>query len=125
MVVLVILGLLAAFVAPKILGRGEEAKVTATKAQLHSLDEAVHQYELDIGALPKELKDLVEQPSDAKRWRQGGYLEHGRIPKDGWGNEFAYRIPGTSNHEYDLYSKGRDGEEGGEELDKDIFSRDE
>jgi general secretion pathway protein G len=125
MVVLVILGLLAGVVMPRLFGRSEEAKVTAARVQLRVLEDALHQYEIDNGELPKELKDLVEQPSDAKRWRQGGYMENARLPKDPWDNDYVYRVPGAANRDYDLYSRGADGEEGGEGLDKDVFSRDE
>jgi general secretion pathway protein G len=122
MVVLVILGLLAALVMPRLFGRTEEARVTAAKVQLRVLEDALHQYEIDNGALPAELKGLVEQPSDAKRWRPGGYLDRGSLPKDPWGNDYVYRVPGATG-DFDLYSRGADGEEGGDGPDADVFSR--
>ena len=130
LVVLVILGLLAGIVMPRLFGRSEEAKVTAAKVQLRVLEDSLHQYEIDNGAYPtteQGLEALVRQPTvgvPPKKWREGGYLEKGSVPKDPWGNPYVYVSPGAQG-DYDLYSYGADGAPGGDGRNKDITSRDE
>ena len=119
LVVLVILGLLAGLVMPRMFGRGEEAKRVAAKAQIRILEDALHQFELDNGFYPSTeqgLEALVKKPTVGRipqNWREGGYLEKGVVPKDPWGNPYVYISPG--NHgDFDLLSYGADGEPGGE-----------
>lgn len=127
MVVIVILGILAGLIVPRIMGRPEEAKRTKARLQIESLETAVKLFKLDNGYYPtteQGLQALVEQPESGripKSWRKGGYLEKGSVPKDPWGNEFVFISPGV-NGDYDVISYGADGTAGGEENDKDINS---
>jgi general secretion pathway protein G len=127
MVVIVILGILAGLIVPRIMGRPEQAKQLKARMQIESISTALKLYKLDSGAYPtteQGLQALVEQPStgDApKNWRQGGYLEKGKVPKDPWGNEFIYLSPGVHD-DVDLISYGADGAAGGEGKDADINS---
>jgi general secretion pathway protein G len=125
MVVIVILGILAGFIVPKIMGRPAEARRMKARVQIESIETALKLYKLDNGSYPtteQGLQALVEAPSAgelAKRWRKGGYLEKGKVPKDPWDNEFVYLSPGV-NGDFDLSSYGKDGQPGGEEEDADI-----
>lgn len=123
MVVVVILGILAALVVPKILSRPDQAKVTVARTDIESISQALELYRLDNGTYPsldQGLEALVEKPTTPplpKNWNPEGYLK--KIPQDPWGNPYMYLYPG--NHgKYDLYSFGADGREGGEGLDTDI-----
>jgi len=129
MVVLVILGVLATLIIPRIMGRPEEARRIKARVDIQSLETALKLYSLDNGAYPSTeqgLQALVEAPSTGtlpKAWRDGGYLEKGKVPKDPWGNEFIYLSPG--NHgEFDLVSYGADGAPGGEGKDEDVANWD-
>ena len=127
MVVIVILGILAGLIIPRIMGRPGEAKQAKARLQIESLETALKLYKLDNGTYPtteQGLQALVEPPSvgtPAKNWRQGGYLEKGKVPKDPWGNDFIYVSPGAHG-DYDLSSLGADGQPGGEGENKDINS---
>jgi len=127
MVVIVILGILVSFIAPRLMGRPDEAKQVKARIQMESLETAIKLYKLDSGMYPtteQGLQALVEQPQTGtlpKKWRKGGYLEKGKVPKDPWGNEFVYLSPGAQG-DYDIISYGADGVPGGEEFDKDINS---
>jgi len=127
MVVIVILGILVSFIAPRLMGRPDEAKQVKARIQIESLETAIKLYKLDSGIYPtteQGLQALVEQPQTGtlpKKWRKGGYLEKGKVPKDPWGNEFVYLSPGAQG-DYDIISYGADGVPGGEEFDKDINS---
>lgn len=129
MVVIVILGILAGLIIPRIMGRPDEARRAKARIQIESLETALKLYKLDNGHYPSTeqgLQALVQKPSvgdDTKNWRQGGYLEKSRVPKDPWNKDFVYISPGTHG-EYDLSSLGADGEPGGEDKDKDINSWD-
>ena len=121
LLVLVILGLLAAIVVPKFAGRHEQAKVTAAQTQISNFKTALDAFEVDNGYYPKGsdgLEDLIEEPKDATNWH-GPYLEL-EIPLDPWGNAYIYECPGKHNEKsYDLMSMGPDGRSGG---DDDIFN---
>ncbi|MGW8195240.1 MAG: type II secretion system major pseudopilin GspG [Desulforhopalus sp.] len=125
LVVLVIIGILAGYIGPKIMGRPEEAKRTKATLQIQGIETALKMYKLDNGMYPSTeqgLLSLVEPPSTGKlppKWREGGYLEKGKLPVDPWGNEFVYLSPGV-NSDFDLSSYGADGEAGGEGDGKDI-----
>lgn len=84
-----------------------------------ALETALKMYKIHNGVYPQSLKDLVERPQKATRWKDGGYLEKGKVPKDSWGNEYAYVIPGHHGP-FDLISYGPDGEPGGDDRDRDI-----
>jgi general secretion pathway protein G len=127
MVVIVILGILAGFVVPRIMGRPEEARRMKARVQIESIETALKLYKLDNGSYPSTeqgLQALVEAPSVGtlpRAWRNGGYLEKGKVPNDPWGGEYLYLCPGV-NGEFDLFSYGADGEPGGEDKNADINS---
>jgi general secretion pathway protein G len=127
MAVIVIIGILAGIVAVSIVGKIDKARVTATKASLKMLHNAVIQFKLDTGRYPSEdagLLELIEQPTDVTGWNPGGYLETTKIPKDAWGNDFFYQMYPESGKPFVLISYGADGEEGGEGNDADLYSTD-
>ncbi len=117
MVVMVILGLLVAIVAPNIMGRSDQAKVTVAETQLSNIANALDLYRLDNSQYPSTqqgLQALVTKPSgspEPKNWNPDGYLKS--VPEDPWGAEYQYVSPGTEGP-YDLYSYGSDGQEGGD-----------
>lgn len=123
MVVVVIIGILAAIIAPNILGRADEARVTAAKQGIRTIDSALKLYRLDNFQYPttdQGLEALVERPTilpEPRNWKDGGYLE--RVPKDPWGNEYVYLSPGQRG-DFDLYSLGADGQPGGEGFNADV-----
>jgi general secretion pathway protein G len=117
LLVLVILGILAAIVVPKFANRGEQARQTAAKTQIGAFSTALSAFEVDNGYYPRG-KDglllLIQKPNDATSWR-GPYLE-GNIPMDPWGRPYLYEYPGKNNpNSYDLSSAGFDGREGTED----------
>jgi general secretion pathway protein G len=130
MVVIVILGILAAFVVPRITKRPEDAKVTKAKIEISNLEQALELYYLDNGMYPtteQGLRSLIEKPDTGEipeGWREGGYLNKKKIPLDPWGNEYVYVSPGVHNQDFDLFSLGKNGEEGGEGYDADITNWD-
>ena len=126
MVVVVILGILALYIGPKIMGEPEKAKRVKVKMDIASLETALKMYKLDNGVYPSTeqgLQALVEAPESGvipKKWRKGGYIEKNKVPKDPWGNEFLYISPGLHG-DFDIISYGLDGVPGGEGDDnKDI-----
>ena len=127
MVVVIILGILAMYIGPKLMGRTEQAKVTQARVQMEALEVALKLYKLDSGIYPSTeqgLTALIEPPETGnipKKWRKGGYLEKGKVPPDPWGNEYIYISPGV-NGDYDIISYGADGVPGGEDENKDINS---
>ena len=121
MVVMVIIGLLAALVAPRLFPKLGKGKQSAAKAQIELLSQALDQYRLDTGTYPTSqegLNALMANPGQEK-W-DGPYLKK-NVPADPWGNPYNYQIPGTHG-EYDLFSYGRDNKPGGEGEDKDVNS---
>lgn len=118
LLVLVILGVLAAIVVPKFAGRTEQARVTAAQTQIATFGTALDAFEVDNGYYPKGkdgLRDLIVQPRDAQNWK-GPYLKTTEIPLDPWGNPYIYECPGRQNPSgYDLMSMGPDGREGGDD----------
>ncbi|MCP4680994.1 MAG: type II secretion system major pseudopilin GspG [Desulfobacterales bacterium] len=127
MVVIVILGILAGLIVPRIMGRPEEARRMKARIQIESIETALKLYKLDNGAYPSTeqgLEALIQAPQvgqPAGAWRQGGYLEKGKVPRDPWGNDYHYLCPGIHG-DFDLMSYGGDGEPGGEGVDEDINS---
>ena len=122
LVVLVIIGLLGAIVAPRFIGKGEQAKPKIARQQIEMLSTALDTYKLDVGDYPESLNLLIETGEDEMSKWDGPYLKKLVIPKDPWDNEYAYKYPGESSYDYDLTSYGKDGEEGGEGLNRDINS---
>jgi general secretion pathway protein G len=127
MVVIIILGILATLIAPRLMDRPEEAKQIKARIQIASLETALKLYKLDNGMYPdteQGLQALVEKPETGQtsgKWRKGGYLEKGRVPRDPWKNEFIYLSPGMHG-DYDIISYGADGVPSGEDKNKDINS---
>jgi len=123
MVVVVILGILAALVVPQVMNRPDQAKVTVAKGDIKAIGAALDMYKLDNFSYPSTqqgLNALVEKPSGSpqpKNWNRDGYLK--RVPKDPWGNDYQYLSPGTQG-QFDLYSLGADGKQGGTDLNSDI-----
>jgi general secretion pathway protein G len=113
MLVVMIIGILAALVIPKIAGKGEQARNTAAHADIYGgIKSALDQYEVDNGFYPKSLADLLQQPSNAKNWH-GPYFDPPKFPVDPWGNNYEYLYPGKHNTSgYDLWSDGPDGKSG-------------
>ena len=121
LVVMVIIGLLAGIVAPRYFAQVGKSQVKAVKAQVDGLDKALEQYRIDVGHLPTNeqgLGALQVQPSGEQNWA-GPYLKKD-VPLDPWGNPYNYVVPGTHNNDYDLWSWGRDGKQGGTGEDADI-----
>jgi general secretion pathway protein G len=113
MLVVVIIGILAALVIPKIAGSSERARVTAAQTDINGgIKSALGQYEVDNGFYPKSLQDLIVQPGNAKNWH-GPYFDPPQLPMDPWGNPYVYYFPGKHNStSYDLLSIGADSKEG-------------
>lgn len=124
MVVIVILGVLAALIVPNVMGRGDKAKIDTTAIALNSTASALDQYKVDNGRYPSMqdggLEALITKPASAKNWLDGGYVKGG-YPKDSWENDMQYVIPGSDGRAFDLYSYGADGQPGGEDGDADIY----
>jgi general secretion pathway protein G len=125
MVVLVILGVLAAMIAPKIMDRPDEARIVAARQDIATVIQALKMYRLDNIRYPtteQGLQALVTKPALApipENWKSGGYLE--KLPKDPWGHPYVYLNPGRHG-DIDVISLGADGESGGEGKDADIGS---
>jgi general secretion pathway protein G len=123
MVVVVIIGLLAAVILPNVFGNVERAQIAKAKSDIQAIETALTMYKLDNYKYPSTdlgLQALVQRPNDAtvRNWREGGYIK--RISKDPWNNPYQYVFPGTRGQEYDLYSFGADSQEGGEGSNADI-----
>lgn len=118
MIVVVIIGMLAALVGPQIIGNLDKARVQTTKAQLVNLKDAVQRYYMDCSEYPATLQDLLTKSSNDK-W-SGPYLDAKNIPKDGWDNEFQYTCPGADNMPFDIDSYGADKSSGGEGYNADL-----
>jgi len=126
LIVITILGILASLVAVKLMDRPGEARALKAEMDIKSLETALKLYKLDNSFYPtteQGLQALVEKPGTGRipaKWREGGYLEKGVVPKDPWGNDFLYIGPGEHNRDYDLWSYGADGEEGGDGENTDV-----
>jgi general secretion pathway protein G len=122
-VVLVILGLLATVVGPRVMNRLAQGKTEIAKLQIDQLDGALGLFRFDVGRYPttaEGLQALIDNPSGIQNW-SGPYLDKRSLPKDPWSREYQYRSPGQ-NGDYDLWSSGADGVEGGEEENADVTS---
>ena len=123
MVVVVIIGLLAALILPNVFGRVEQAKITKARSDIQGLETALTMFKLDNYKYPSTdlgLRALSERPNDptVRNWQEGGYIK--RVSNDPWGNPYQYVFPGTRGQDYDLFSFGADGVEGGEGPNADI-----
>jgi len=120
MVVVVILGILAAFIVPKIMDRPDAARIAKAKSDIGAIESALSLYRLDNHRYPSTdfgLEALVDKPADAPAWKEGGYLQ--RMPVDPWGKPYQYLNPGIHGS-IDIFSYGADGADGGEGANADI-----
>jgi general secretion pathway protein G len=123
MVVVVILGILAALVAPQVISKVDEANAVKAKQDIRAFETALNLFRLDNFKYPttdQGLQALAVQPTDSsiRNWKKGGYIDS--LRKDPWGNDYQYVYPGTHGKEFDLFTLGADGREGGEGVDADI-----
>ena len=121
MVVIVIIGLLATVVAINVLPSQDRAMVGKARADISVLEQAIETYRLDNLAFPDDLQALVAAPpglARPERYREGGYVR--RLPEDPWGQPYQYRRPSTHGGQFDVFSLGADGREGGEGNDADL-----
>jgi general secretion pathway protein G len=121
-VVVAIIAILAAYIAPKVAGRVDDARISKAKSDIRVLESSLELYKLDNFVYPsvdQGLKALVNKPSgdNARNWREGGYIK--KLTKDPWGNEYRYVYPG-SNSDFDIFSLGADAAAGGESEAADI-----
>ena len=119
LIVIIILGLLAALVAPRMFGKVGSAKQKTAKAQIELFCTAIDTFRRDMGRFPKDLEELVKKVDDNK-W-EGPYLPKA-IPLDQWGHPYEYKCPGEDGRDYDIISYGADGTSGGEAENADIVS---
>jgi len=139
MIVIVIIGILATMLIPKIMERPEEARRIKAKSDIKTIESALKLYKIDTGAYPtteQGLEALIRKPDTApvpKKWRDGGYLEGDAVPKDPWGNLYYYTASsspvtsstmGSAGRDYEITSYGHDGQPGGTGRDADISSAD-
>ncbi len=128
MVVIVILGILATFLIPKIMSRPDEARIIKAKNDIKAIESALKLYKLDNGFYPtteQGLEALIKKPDSEpipQNWKSGGYLDSNNTPLDPWGHKYIYRSPGEDGREYDIISYGADGKEGGDGVNADIKS---
>ena len=123
LIVMIIIGLLAALIGPKMIGRVGESRQTVAKQQIEGFSSALEMYKLDTTKYPTQeqgLEALVIQPQGLTNWK-GSYLKKKFIPKDPWGNNYVYTYPGEHG-DYDIVSYGADGNSGGDGEDKDVAS---
>jgi len=125
LVVVFIIGLLAAVVLPRLMGTTDEARVEQVKLQIRNIETALKLFKLHNGFYPSTeqgLDALIRKPTTGRipeKYREGGYLESNNVPRDPWGNDFIYLSPGMER-DYDLISYGADNAPGGEGFDADI-----
>lgn len=120
LVVVAIIGLLAAFVGPRLFGNVSKSEITTAKAQIEAFSRALESYRLDTGKFPdtaQGLQALITQPEGISRWN-GPYLQK-EVPLDPWGQPYVYKRPGT-NRDFDIVSYGQDGSPGGTGEDTDL-----
>jgi len=127
MIVVVIIGLLAYVLVPRIMERPEEARRIRAQVDIKTIESALKLYKVDNGTYPtteQGLIALIQKPDQdpiPKNWREGGYLEGSAI-KDPWDNPFEYTSPGSSGEDYEIMSYGYDGKQGGTGRDADVSS---
>jgi general secretion pathway protein G len=125
MVVVVIIGMLAAIIGPRLSDNADQARVTSTRTQISQIEQTLQMFHLNNGFFPSTeqgLRALVEKPTtppEPKNYPKGGYMNSKNVPKDAWKNDFIYRCPGERG-DYDIISLGADGKEGGEGVNADI-----
>ncbi len=128
LIVIVILGILATFLVPKIMQKPDEARVAKAKNDIMAIETALKMYKMDNGMYPttmQGLKALITKPTIPpipQHYKSDGYLDTNQVPKDPWGNPYIYRSPGDNGRAYEIISLGADGKEGGSGVDADIRS---
>lgn len=123
LIVMIIIGLLAALIGPKMIGRVGESRQTVAKQQIEGFSSALEMYKLDTAKYPTQeqgMEALIAQPQGIINWK-GSYLKKKLIPKDPWGNNYIYTYPGEHG-DYDIISYGADGKSGGDGEEKDVLS---
>ncbi len=130
MIVIVIIGILATLLVPRIMDRPEEARRIKAKIDVKTIESALKLYKIDNGGYPtteQGLEAIIKKPETSpipKNWKEGGYLEGSSVPKDPWGNPYYYASPTPDGKDYEIISYGSDGEPGGTGKNADISSRD-
>jgi general secretion pathway protein G len=130
MIVLVIIGILATLLIPRIMERPEEARRVKAKMDIRTIESALKLYKIDSGEYPtteQGLEALVKKPDSnpaPAKWREGGYLDGNSVPKDPWGNLYYYVSPSEDGKDYEIISYGHDKQPGGTGRDADISSSD-
>ena len=130
MIVIVIIGILATLLIPRIMERPEEARRVKAKMDIKSIESALKLYKIDCGSYPtteQGLLSLIKKPDTApvpQKWREGGYLDGTAVPKDPWNNPYYYVSPTADGKDYEIISYGHDGEPGGTGNNADISSTD-
>jgi general secretion pathway protein G len=130
MIVIVIIGILATLLVPRIMDRPEEARRIKAKTDIKTIESAFKLYKLDNGGYPtteQGLQALIKKPDTPpipKKWKEGGYLESANVPKDPWDNPYYYSSPATDGKDYEIISYGSDGEPGGTGKNADVSSKD-
>jgi general secretion pathway protein G len=126
LIVISILGILASLIAVRLMDRPGEARAMKARMDIKTLENALKLFKLDNAFYPSTdqgLRALIEKPSIGRiptKWREGGYLEKQELPMDPWENAYLYLSPGVHNRDFDIWSYGADGEEGGEGEDADV-----
>ena len=130
MIVIVIVGILATLLIPRIMERPEEARRVKAKMDIRTIESALKLYKIDSGEYPtteQGLEALIKKPDTAPvpmKWRDGGYLDGNEVPKDPWGHPFNYTSPTQEGKDYEITSYGRTGQPGGTGRDAEISSAD-
>ena len=130
MIVVVIIGILATLLIPKVVGRLDDAKRVKAKTDVRGIESALKLYRIDNGTYPtteQGLEALIKKPETSpvpKKWREEGYLESRSVPQDPWGHPYEYKSPAEDGRDYEIISYGNDGEPGGTGRDADISSAD-
>ncbi len=115
--VIMLLGIIAGIVVPKVFGQAEKGKWQASKTKVSSVSAKIESYALDVGRPPEQLQDMISKPGNADNWA-GPYARDSDL-KDGWGRVFEYKMPGEHG-DFDVISLGADGQPGGEKWARDI-----
>lgn len=118
MAVVVIIAILAAVIAPKFFGQVGKTQIVAARQDIENIKKAVTMFKFDTNRFPESLRDLVKRPDNDRGWN-GPYLEE--MKKDPWDNDYQYDSPGKDDREFDVWSLGQDGKDGGEGADADIL----
>jgi general secretion pathway protein G len=120
MVVVAIIGMLAAVVTVNVMSQGTKARVERVKADMSSIKNAMNLFKVDVGRYPQQLSELWERPANANKWGPDPYLQE-TPPKDPWGNDYVYNY--TSGRDFEIISYGADGAPGGTEENSDLSSK--